>query len=165
MHLPTTVKYSFFPSTLNDWLNLDVNIMNSESIPIFKSRLLSFIQPDQSNIYNIFDPQGLKFLTRLRLCLRHLNEHRFRHKFQECMNPLCSCILEIEDTSHYLMHCHHFSHHCIDLMNSVNSVFDNFESLSKNNKKDVLFVHTKSGSERQRAVTTSNHQETSSDQQ
>ena len=32
-------KY-FFPSTLNDWLNLDVNIRNSVSISIFKSRLL-----------------------------------------------------------------------------------------------------------------------------
>ena len=33
-----------------------------------------------------------------------LNEHRFRHNFKECMNLACSCILEIEDTSHYLLH-------------------------------------------------------------
>ena len=32
-------------------------------------------------IYNIFDPKGLKFLTRLGLGLSHLNEHRFRHNF------------------------------------------------------------------------------------
>ena len=29
-----------------------------------------------SNIYNIFDPIGLKFLTRLRLGFSRLNEHR-----------------------------------------------------------------------------------------
>ena len=121
-------KYSFFPSTLNDWFKLDNNIRNSESIEIFKSKLLSFIRPVQSNIYSIFDPEGLKLLTRLRLGFTHLNEHKFRHNFQDCLNPLCSCSLEIEDTSHYLLHCHHFSNHRIDLMNSVNLIIPNFES-------------------------------------
>ena len=78
----------------------------------------------------------MKFLTRLRLGFSHLNEHRFRHNFQECMNPLCSCSLEIEDTSHYLLHCHHFSQYRMDLMNSVKSILENFES--DNVKKDIL---------------------------
>ena len=67
-------KNSFFSSTLNDWYKLDETIRNSESISIFKSRLLSFIRPLESNVYNIFDPIGLKFLTRLRLGFSHLNE-------------------------------------------------------------------------------------------
>ena len=115
-------KNSFFPSTLNDWYKLDETIRNSQSISVFKSRLLSFIRLIESNIYNIFDPIGLKFLTCLRLGFSHLNEHRFRHNLQDCMNPLCSCSLEIEDTSHYLLHCHHFSQYRIDLMNSVKSI-------------------------------------------
>ena len=131
-------KNSFFPSTLNDWYKLDETIRDSESISIFKNRLLSFIRPLESNVYNIFDPKGLKFLTRLRLGFSHLNEHRFRHNLQDCMNPLCSCSLEIEDTSHYLLHCHHFSQYRIDLMNSVKSILENFESLSDNVKKDIL---------------------------
>ena len=89
-------------------------------------------------MYNIFDPIGLKFLTRLRLGFSHLNEHRFRHNFQDCMNPLCFCSLEIEDTSRYLLHCHHFSQYRIDLMNSVKLILENFESLSDNVKKDIL---------------------------
>ena len=88
-------KYSFFPFTLNDWFNLYLNIRNSESISIFKNKLFSFIHPVQTNIYNILDPKGLSFLTCLRLGLSHLNEHRFRHNFQDCLNPLCSCSLEI----------------------------------------------------------------------
>ena len=131
-------KYSFFPSTLNDWFKLDNNIRNSESIEIFKSKLLSFIRPVQSNIYSIFDTEGLKLLTRLRLGFTHLNEHKFRHNFQDCLNPLCSCSLEIEDTSHYLLHCHHFSNHRIDLINSVNLIISNFESMNDNIKKDIL---------------------------
>ena len=143
-HMPTfhcrtdCFKNIFFPSTLNNWFNLDITIRNSESIAVFKSRLLSFIRPTTNNVYNIFDPIGLKLLTRLRLGFSHLNEHIFRHNFQYCMNPLCSCSLDIEDTSHYLLHCHHFSQHRIDLMNSVNSIYENFDSLSDNNKRDVL---------------------------
>ena len=111
---------------------------NSGSIAISKSRLLSFTRPVQSNIYRIFDPKGLKFLTRLRLGLSHLNEHKCRHNFQDRLNPLCSCSLEIEDTSHYLLHCQHFSNHRIDLMNSVKSVIINFESMTDNRKQDIL---------------------------
>ena len=71
----------FFPSTLNYKFNLDFNINNSESISIFKSKLLPFIRPVQTNIYNIFDLKGLKFQTRLILGLSHLNENRLRHNF------------------------------------------------------------------------------------
>ena len=127
-----------FPSTMNDWFDLDSTIRDSESIAIFKKRLSSFIRPIPSNLYNVFDPIGLKFLTRLHLGFSHLNEHRFRHNFQECINPLCSCSLETENTSHYLLHCHHFSQNRINLMNSVNSVFENFDILSDNIKTDVL---------------------------
>ena len=143
-HIPTfyyrteSFKYSFFPSTLKDWYNLDASIRNSKSIAIFKRTLLSFVRPTQNSVYNIFDPIGLKLLTRLRLGFSHLNEHKFRHNFQDCLNPLCSCSLEIEDTMHYLLHCHHFSEHRLNLMNSVKSVSDNFESFSDIVKRDIL---------------------------
>ena len=90
-------KYSFFPSTLNDWFDLDLNIKNSESISIFKSRSFSFIRPVQTKIYNIFDPKGLTFLTWLRLGLSHLNEHRCWHSFQECLSPLYPRSLETQN--------------------------------------------------------------------
>ena len=43
----------------------------------------------------------LKLLTRLRLGPSHLSEHRFNHNFQNCINPLCSCNLKIESTTHF----------------------------------------------------------------
>ena len=70
----------------------------------------------QNNIFKVFDPQGLKLLNRLRLAVSHVNEHRFRHNFQECMNPVCSCSLETEDISHYPLNCNHFTLHCIGLI-------------------------------------------------
>ena len=54
------------------------------------------------------------------------------------MNPVCYCSLEIEDTSHYLLHCHHYTLHRVDLMNSVKSICNNFESMTDNNKIMLL---------------------------
>ena len=38
-------------------------------------------------------------MTPLRLGLSHLREHKFNHNFQNCINPLCGCGLDIESTS------------------------------------------------------------------
>ena len=131
-------KISFFPSALSNWFKLDVTIRNYELIAIFKSRLLTFIRPIQSNVYNISDPIELKFLTCLCLGFSHINEHRFRHNFQDRLNPLCSRSLETDDTKHYLLHCHHFSQHQINLINKMKYIFEDFASLSDNAKKDLL---------------------------
>ena len=74
----------------------------------------------------------------LRLDCSHLNKHKFRHSFQDCLNPLCSCSLEVEDIVHYDLRCHNFSQYCFDLINSVKSVSDNIESFSDNVKRDIL---------------------------
>ena len=100
-----------------------------------KSRNASYIQ---TNIYNIFDTKGLKFLTSLGLGLSHLNEQRFRLYFQDCLNPLRSSSLQIKNISYYLLHCHQFSHHRVVLMHSVKSICDNFDSMSDNVKEDLL---------------------------
>ena len=128
----------FFPSSLNDWFNLELNIWNPESVSYSKIGYRFLFAQFKEAYTNIFDSKSLKFLTSLRLGYSHFNEHRFRHNFQDCLNPLCSCSLKIEVTSHYHLHCHHFSHHCVDFMNSVKLVCDNFESMSDNVKKDLL---------------------------
>ena len=47
---------------------------------------------------------GIKYLTRLRLSLSHLNDHKFRHNSQDCLNPLWPCSLEVGTTTHYFLH-------------------------------------------------------------
>ena len=55
------------------------------------------------------------------------------------MNPVCSCSPEIEDTFHYLLHCHYFTLHHIDLMNTVKCICNNFvESMTDDNKITLL---------------------------
>ena len=65
------------------------------------------MQPDPHPVYNICKLIGLKLLTRLRLGLSHLNEHRFNHNFENCVSPWCTCSVEAETTSHFFLHCHY----------------------------------------------------------
>ena len=41
----------------------------------------------------------------MKLDLSHLAEHKFRHNFQDYLNPICSCSQDIETTSHFLLDC------------------------------------------------------------
>ena len=67
-----------------------------------------------------------------------MNEHKSRYNFQDCLNHLCSCSLEIEDTVHYFLHYHHFSQYRFDLINSVKSISDDFQYFSDNFKRDIF---------------------------
>ena len=40
----------------------------------------------------------------MRLGLRHLRYHKFRHNFQDCINAVCVCGLETETNTHCLIH-------------------------------------------------------------
>ena len=76
---------------------------------------------------------GLKLLTRFRLGLSHLNEHRFNHNIQSCINSLCSCStgcgsLAIESMAHFFFH--HFSNIRSTLLNSINEVLGSITNLS-----------------------------------
>ena len=115
-------KYSFFPYSIIEWNKLDINLHNAKSFLIFRNSLLKIGRPMQNSIYNIHDPVGIKYLTRLRLGLSHLNEHKFRHNFQDCLNPLCSCSLEVETTNHYFLHCHYYNDIRKTLLDTVKEI-------------------------------------------
>ena len=100
-------KYSFFPHTILEWNKLDANLKIAKSYMCFRNSLLKTGRPVQNSIFKVFNTLGIKFLTRLRLSLS-LNENNFKYNFQNCLNPLCSCSLEVESTIHFFLHCHFF---------------------------------------------------------
>ena len=57
-----------------------------------------------NNFFNCHNPKGIKFITRLWVRLSHLREHKFKHSFQDSLNPFCCCGLDIESTAHYLLY-------------------------------------------------------------
>ena len=123
-------KYSFFPYTIVEWNKLDANLKNAKSYMCFRNSLLKIGRPVQNSIFKIFNPLGIKFLTRLRLGLSHLNKHRFRHNFQNCLNPLCSCMLEVESTTHFFLHCRFYDTLRQTLLDTVVTIIQDFSNLS-----------------------------------
>ena len=51
---------------------------------------------------------GIKLVTRLRLGLSHLTEHKFKHSFQDTLNHLCNCKIDVESFTHLLLKCHSY---------------------------------------------------------
>ena len=128
---------SFFPSTITEWNKLDRDIRNSDSLKVFKLSLLKFVGPVVNSVFKINNPYGLKLLTRLRLGLSHLRYHKFRHNFQDCINPICVCGLEIETTTHFLLHCPLFQCARQSLLTNIKKID---ESILK--KHDELITKT-----------------------
>ena len=62
------------------------------------------MQPCANSIFNIHNPYGTKLLTRLRLSLSHLCDHKCRHRFQDTPNHLCDCGNDTETTAQFFLH-------------------------------------------------------------
>ena len=93
-----------------EWDKTDVSIRNSASCNVFKKVRLKFIRPEPSQVFLLDSSEGLKFLTRIRHGLSHVADHKFKHNFQDCVNPICSCGQGIENSTHFLLHCSYY--HC-----------------------------------------------------
>ena len=104
----------------------------------FRNALLKISRPTPKPVYNILDPNGLKLLTRLKLGLSHLNEHKFNHNFKECVNTLCSCGLQVESVSHFLLHCHYFTDARKTLLNELRLVDENILNQSGSGMVELL---------------------------
>ena len=129
---------SFLPYSIKQWNMLNENIRKIESHHIFRNSLLNLIKPSANCIYNIHDSIGIKLLTRLRLGLSHLNEHKFRHNFRDTLNPMCLCMTEPETTSHFLLRCCNFDNLRNSLMNDLSYIDNSILFLTESNLNHLL---------------------------
>ena len=110
----------------------------------FQNALIKIGRPIPKPIYNFNNPAGLKLLARLRLSLSHLNQCKFNHNFQNCVNPLCLCFLEVESVSHFFLHCHYYQggKPFLNLLNSLNCswIFLALKLFLKNTTFWLLFL-------------------------
>ena len=96
--LTQNTTFSKTPSTIIEWNNLDPHLRKSENFSVFKSNILKFIRPSPNYVYNCHNPRGICLITRLRLGLSHLREHKFKHGFQDTLNLLRSCRNDVHRT-------------------------------------------------------------------
>ena len=101
---------------------MDLNIRNSESLNVFKNSLLDFIRPSGNIAFNCHNPREVKLLTRLGLGLNHLREHKFKHGFQDSLNPICSRGNDIETLAHIFLHCPHYCHERSTFLNTIRNI-------------------------------------------
>ena len=55
----------------------------------FKNSILKFIRTSPSNVFNCNNYKGIRLITQLRVGMNHLRKHKFKHNFQDCLNPIC----------------------------------------------------------------------------
>ena len=122
-----TVKHnffqsSFFSSVYIEWNKLDKNICNSENLNIFKKKLLKFICPSGKRVSRYHNPKGFNLLTRIRLDLSHLQEHKFKHGFLDSPNPICSCGQDIETSTNFPLYCSNHSNVRLTFLNIIRNI-------------------------------------------
>ena len=91
----------FFPCCINERNNLKTEVRMLNKYAFFKKMIIT--EKKGKFLFSIHNPVGVKLLTRLRLQLCHLNEHKFRNGFGNGIRPICSCNAEIESNEHFLI--------------------------------------------------------------
>ena len=136
-------KNSFLPYATKKSNKSDPEIRNAEIYASSRKVLLNFIRPTRNSTYKIYDPLGIKLLSRLRLGFSHLYEHKFRHNFADSLNPLCSCSLETESILHFFLRCQNYSTLRTALMTDLKDINDAIMSLNENNLLLVIIYENK----------------------
>lgn len=81
----------------------------------------------ECSIYTIHDASDLKLLTHLRSNLSHLKDPKSKYKFKDIINPMCSCALEPETASYYLLCYKLYSNLTLDFLKNVCAMNLSFE--------------------------------------
>ena len=75
----------------------------------------------------------------MRVGLSHLREHKFKHSFQDTLNPICNCSEDTETTSHYLLHCPGYLHERKTLLNTVSCIAPNIFDFNNDQLTETLW--------------------------
>ena len=117
---------------------LDLDIRNSESLTSFKGNILKFIRRSKNSVFLCNNPKGIQLLTKLRLGLSHLREHKFKHNFQDTLNPICNCSEDIESSGHYLLYCSLYTNERLALQSNMQGVDNSILELSDSHIVEVF---------------------------
>ena len=117
--------HTYFQNCLSEWNQLDETIKNSPTISAFERKLVGFkSQANQKkSFFGIYDIEGVRPLTRLRIHFIDFREHKFRHKFQ-CSSPICNCQTGSENNEHYFLHCPRHSNNRRDLLYRISNAVE-----------------------------------------
>ena len=135
-------KATFYPNCLAEWEKIDLETRDAPSLGIFKAELNKIIRPAPKQVFGIHDPnfKGLATLTQLRIGLSALNFHKFRHNFKDTLNPMCPINDGVEDTEHFLLHCHSYHLQRNSLLSRVQAILFSCGLLKLSNEELVSII-------------------------
>ena len=58
----------------------------------------------------------------MRVARSHLREHKFKHSFQDTLNPICSYGFDVEPISQYVLHCPMYNDERHTLLSTIKSI-------------------------------------------
>ena len=62
--------------------------------------MVKIIRTKENSVFGVSNIYGVKLLTHLRIKFSNSNEHKFRHNFNDTINPMCNCSDVTETTIH-----------------------------------------------------------------
>ena len=77
-------------------------------------------------------------ITRLRVNLSHLREHKFQNNFLDTPNSLCSCGIENESTNHYLLRCPLYTRLRKTLLDNIIEIVGSISNLNDDELVKIL---------------------------
>ena len=117
--------HSFYPDSVISWNSLGPEIRKIESISEFKKKLIETIRPHKAHpIFNVHDPENIKYIYQLRVGLSQLKSHKKKHNFRDTPTDICSCGTGVESTSHFLLFCPFFSIQRQALLSTISSILN-----------------------------------------
>ena len=110
---------SFFPSTIREWNNLNIDIQDALSFEVFKSRLKGKISFNKAYLW--CNDRASINLSHVRMGLSALNKQRKAFHFIESGScPYCNA--NRESISYYFLYCPNFAAPRVEMLQYLNDV-------------------------------------------
>ena len=114
----------FYQSLLKDISNIPVNELR-QIIMQLRNKCDKYTKSTKNTLFGSHNLKRIKYLTRLRVGLSHLDEHKLKNNFQDTLNPFCICGSDAENPCQFLLHCPNFLTERNTLLNKITNIESN----------------------------------------
>ena len=73
----------------------------------------------------------------MRVGISHLREHKFKHRLEATLNPICNCGEDIETSSHYLLYCPECLQEKMTPLNTVSCIVPNTSDFNNDQLTEI----------------------------
>ena len=135
----SSVKNTFFPSTIKRWNRLSEDTKSIRSAIEFKRTLEKMYGEKKPSLYYSMGTKRENILhTRLRLGMTSLNSHLFQIHSPSVDSPYCNCDSLIESVKHYFLSCPQYAQEREELEASLRHLINDYHTLNFNDKLTVI---------------------------